>query len=223
MAPPPCKAHSVVAPATSGDKKHAPVIFSLGLLFLITDQFLQLTPPLRAQALSAAQEAFRSGRYDLAIEHLKVAAADPHEGVQVEAQMNMSTACLALGRTREAVAAAKAAVKLSPAFVPALLALARAHMARRDWSKAKRRLRQALEVEPKNEACHQALGASLAAIARRTDKRARVALSVVLVLCFGMLGGCCAIALMAAADDGDPPPPQRVAGGAPGWRGHVAE
>ena len=48
--------------------------------------------------------------------------------MSLQASMNLSTACLALGEQRGAVAAARSAVKLQLGFAPALLALGRAHM-----------------------------------------------------------------------------------------------
>lgn len=67
---------------------------------------------------------------------------------RAQAHTNLSTVSLLLGRRGEAVGAARAAVKLAPAYTPALLALATAHMARKDWNKARRRLRQALDAAP---------------------------------------------------------------------------
>lgn len=68
-----------------------------------------------------------------------------------QARANMSIAYLALGRVANALDRARDAVHLDPACVPALLALASAHMANQDWSKAKRRLKQALKVAPHHQ------------------------------------------------------------------------
>jgi Flp pilus assembly protein TadD len=86
-----------------------------------------------------------------------------------DGQLNMATGLGALGRTGEALAAMREAIRLDPTFVPAYVNLADAYRMQGDEAAAERVLREALPHAGSTGSVHHALGLTLVRQRRLND------------------------------------------------------
>jgi tetratricopeptide (TPR) repeat protein len=149
---------------------------------------LLLGDPLLSVRIEAAGALARLPAEELppALAGVRVRALEEYAAVQrfnadqPEAQLNLATALAGLGRIAEAVEAAREALRLDPAFVPAYVNLADLHRMQRDDEAAERVLREGLRHAWASGAVHHALGLTLvrrgrlgAALAPLRDAMAR--------------------------------------------------
>jgi tetratricopeptide (TPR) repeat protein len=141
-------------------RKHGlPVLFLLGFLTLrgstgAAHVSLRFDQEEVTEHFRAAQDAMRAGRFDAAIDELKLVLRD--DPGLVEARVNLGLAYHATGNYALAVAQLSEAVKQRPDLLPANLFLGLSYLKLGDTAKALPFLNRALKLDPSNREARRA-------------------------------------------------------------------